>query len=112
MCPRCTSGASFLPQQQCADSQHCPAGKKQHNLGSLYDTRKESVHHMNLLKLALQTPLPTDLATGRWQSSPTRCDLQFSRPQSKCAQGKPSWECFEASFYWALQLSTGSLPGF
>jgi hypothetical protein len=56
---------SFLPEQQSANRQHRSAGKKQHDLGSLYDTRQESVHHMNLLKLALRLPLSTDMATGR-----------------------------------------------
>lgn len=61
-------------------------------------------------------PPRTGAATGTYDRSgnrprpcsPTRFDLQFRRPQSKCAQNDPRWECSRFRYYWALLLSGGN----
>src|SRR5205809_275260 len=100
-CPR---GDPLLPQQQCADGQDGPAGKKQHDLGGLYDTRKQPVHHRTSANWRCDWRY--DQSGGSIVArSPTVFDVQFSRPQSKCAQDHPVRSAGISVFYGALELS-------
>jgi len=87
-----------LPQQQCADGKDSPAGKKQHNLGSFYDTRKESVHHIDLRKLALRRALTTDLATGRGRTHLQGLISNSAAPKANARRATPVRKALSSAF--------------